>query len=118
MAVFNRLRRARRSDMAVFFRTISSVELRSVLSAPWTFSAITAGITGRAPTDILLIYVFRPIFKTTQNGPRQRSELMPLLGFVIMFHGYDNISLFVPCFDIPVSLGSLCQRIASIYDRL
>ena len=30
---------------------------------------------------------------------------------------YDYISLFASCFDIPVSLGSLFQRIASIYDR-
>lgn len=34
-----------------------------------------------------------------------------------MFHSYDYISLFVPFFDIPVSLGSLFQRIASINDR-
>jgi hypothetical protein len=32
-----------------------------------------------------------------------------------MFHGDDYISRFVPFFDIPVSLGSLFQRIASIY---
>ena len=37
-----------------------------------------------------------------------------LLGFVIMCHGYYYISLFVSCFDIPVSLDSLFQRIASI----
>ncbi len=30
---------------------------------------------------------------------------------------YDDISLFVPFFDIPVSLGNLFQRIASIDDR-
>ena len=40
-----------------------------------------------------------------------------LLAFVIMFHSYDYISLFVPFFDIPVSLGNLFQRIASINDR-
>jgi len=40
-----------------------------------------------------------------------------LLGFVIMLHSYDYISLFVSCFDIPVGLGNLFQRIASIYDR-
>ncbi len=34
-----------------------------------------------------------------------------------MFHSDDYISLFVSFFDIPVSLGSLFQRIASIYDR-
>ncbi len=34
-----------------------------------------------------------------------------------MLHSYDYISLFAPCFDMPVSLGSLFQRIASIYDR-
>ena len=40
-----------------------------------------------------------------------------LLGFAIMLHSYDDISLFVSFFDIPVSLGNLFQRIASIYDR-
>ena len=39
-------------------------------------------------------------------------------GFVIMLHSYDHIPLFVPCFDVPVSLGSLFQRIASVYNRL
>ena len=34
-----------------------------------------------------------------------------------MLHSYDYISLFVPFFDIPVSLDSLFQRIASIHDR-
>ena len=42
---------------------------------------------------------------------------MRLLGFAIMFHSNDYISLFVSCFDIPVSLGNLFQRIASIDDR-
>ena len=37
--------------------------------------------------------------------------------FVFMPHSYDYITLFVSFFDIPVSLGSLFQRIASIYDR-
>ena len=36
---------------------------------------------------------------------------------LIMFHSDDDISLFVSFFDIPVSLGNLFQRIASIYDR-
>jgi len=31
--------------MAVFFLTISSVELRSVRSTPWTFSALTARLS-------------------------------------------------------------------------
>ena len=34
-----------------------------------------------------------------------------------MFQSYDYMSLFVSFFDIPVSLGNLFQRIASIYDR-
>jgi hypothetical protein len=34
-----------------------------------------------------------------------------------MLHSYDDMSLFEPFFNIPVSLGSLFQRIASIYDR-
>ena len=35
----------------------------------------------------------------------------------IMFHSDDNIFLFMSLFDIPVSLGDLFQRIASINDR-
>jgi hypothetical protein len=35
-----------------------------------------------------------------------------------MGHRDDDIALFVSCFDIPVSLGNLFQRIASIDDRL
>jgi len=38
-------------------------------------------------------------------------------GLVIMFQSYDYISLFVPFFNITMSLGSLFQGIASIYDR-
>jgi len=34
-----------------------------------------------------------------------------------MFNSYDYISLFVSCFDIPVRLDHLFQRIASINDR-
>ena len=34
-----------------------------------------------------------------------------------MLHSDDDISLFVSLFDIPVGLGSLLQRIASINDR-
>ena len=34
-----------------------------------------------------------------------------------MRHSYYYISFFASCFDIPVSLGSLFQRIASINDR-
>ncbi len=45
------------------------------------------------------------------------SPYSALLGFVVMLHSYDYISLFVSFVDIPVSLGSLFQRIASIYDR-
>jgi hypothetical protein len=39
-----------------------------------------------------------------------------LSGFVIMFHRYDDISLFVSFVNISVSLDNLLQRIASIYD--
>ena len=34
-----------------------------------------------------------------------------------MLHSYDYISLLVPFFNVPVSLGNLFQRIASVYDR-
>ena len=37
-----------------------------------------------------------------------------LLDFVVMFHGYDYISLFVSFFDIPVGFGNLFQRLSMI----
>jgi len=40
-----------------------------------------------------------------------------LLGFVVMFHSYDDISLLVPFVDIPVGLDNLFQRIAPVDDR-
>jgi hypothetical protein len=39
------------------------------------------------------------------------------LSLAIMFHSDDDISLFVALLDIPVRIGHLFQRIASIYDR-
>ena len=44
-------------------------------------------------------------------------ESSTLSGFVIMFHSYYYISLFVTFVNISVSLSSLLQRIASIYNR-
>ena len=35
----------------------------------------------------------------------------------VLFHSDDDISLFVSCFDIPVSLDHLLKWIASINDR-
>ena len=35
-----------------------------------------------------------------------------------MCHSDDDISLFVSCVDVPVSLGNVFQWIASIDDRL
>ncbi len=40
-----------------------------------------------------------------------------LSGFIITFQSYYYISLFLSCFNIPVSLGNLFQRIAPVYDR-
>ena len=40
-----------------------------------------------------------------------------LLGFVIMLHSYDYISLFVPFIDISVSFDDFFKRIAFVYDR-
>ena len=34
-----------------------------------------------------------------------------------MFHSYNYIALFVSFVNIPVSLGNLFQRIASVYNR-
>ena len=36
----------------------------------------------------------------------------------MLCHSYDNISLFVSCVDVPVSLGNVFQRITFIDDRL
>ena len=69
--------------------------------------------------------------KKTKNGPLSASpsDLLTLraiggpsstkmrLGFAVMLHSYDDISLFVPLLDIPVSLNDFLQGIASIYDR-
>jgi hypothetical protein len=41
-----------------------------------------------------------------------------LPGFVIMFHRDNHTSPLVPLVDIPVGLGHLFQRVASINDRL
>jgi hypothetical protein len=45
------------------------------------------------------------------------SYKVALSGAVIMAYSYDDISLFVSQFNIPVSLSYLFQRIASVYDR-
>jgi hypothetical protein len=45
------------------------------------------------------------------------SSKVALTGSVIMAHSYDDISLFVSQFNIPMSLGYLFQRIASVYNR-
>ena len=44
-------------------------------------------------------------------------HLFKCFQLLIMFKGYDHISLFVPCFDISVCLGNLLRRIAPIHDR-
>ena len=36
----------------------------------------------------------------------------------MLCHRDDDIALFVSCVDVPVSLGNVFQRIASIDDRL
>ena len=38
------------------------------------------------------------------------------LQIYLILHSYDYMSLLMPCFDIPVSLGDLFRRIVSIYD--
>ena len=69
--------------------------------------------------------ISRPHYAVAHKGrahplcEAQRSKVgfSALLGFVIMFQSNYHISLFVPFLDIPVSLGNLFQRIASIDDR-
>ena len=39
-----------------------------------------------------------------------------LLRFVVLLHRYDDISMFLHCFNIAMRLGGLLQRIASIDD--
>ena len=68
----------------------------------------------RCPVEILTL--------TTKPTTIKCSEIAvgnsALLGFITMLYNYDYISLFVPFFNIPKSLGSLFQRIAPVYDRL
>ena len=52
------------------------------------------------------------IIKTTAL----RRQLQRFMGLAVLFHRDDDIALFVSCFDIPVSLDNLFQRIASIND--
>gem|GEM_PF-5919194 len=40
-----------------------------------------------------------------------------LLDFIIVFHNDNDITLFVPIFDITMGIGNLFQSIASINDR-
>ena len=51
------------------------------------------------------------------EAQRNSGRVQCFLGFVVLLHRYDYISLFLPCFDIPVSLSSLFQQIAFIDDR-
>jgi hypothetical protein len=44
-----------------------------------------------------------------QTG-RNREKGSVLSGLAVVFHRYDDIPLFAPCFDIPVRLGSLPDR--------
>ena len=48
--------------------------------------------------------------KVVCSNPTPATNLSP-------YHSDDYVSLFVPFVDIPVSLGNLFQRIASIYNR-
>jgi hypothetical protein len=62
------------------------------------------------------------VSKIPRSAKRPRSETergwrgSALLGFVIMLHSYDYISLFVPFINIPVGLGNLFKRIVFVYD--
>src|SRR3990172_4046692 len=47
----------------------------------------------------------------------QLSATITFIPFFLCLNSDDDISLFVPCFDIPVSLGNLFQWIAPIDDR-
>ena len=49
--------------------------------------------------------------------PASRVNISEWLGLAIVPHSDDYISLFVPLFDIPMSLDNVLQRIASINDR-
>ena len=68
---------------------------------------------------ITLINQYKPTArnKVYKNATNPTGQVHALLGFVVMFHSDDYISLFVSFINIPVSLNNLFQRIASIYDR-
>ncbi len=55
------------------------------------------------------LVILQPTAMTERNVNRSGIAVgcSALLGFVIVFQSYDYISLFVSCFDVPVSLGSL-----------
>jgi hypothetical protein len=54
---------------------------------------------------------------STHCESRIAEKIRALLGFAILFLSYDYIALFVPFFDIAMSLGNLFHRIAFIYRR-
>ena len=57
-----------------------------------------------------------PAFQESLVALHRRYHRSFSLDFTL--YSYDHVSLFVSCFDIAVRLGSLFQRLASIYDRL
>ncbi len=59
-------------------------------------------------------FVLKLLSDSAEEHSGRRSVL---LGFATMLHSYDYISHCVTFFDIPVSLGSLLQWIASTDDR-
>lgn len=74
-------------------------------SAPTTFAVVLYVLTFVAMLFSLLIeFIFYLI-------------IVCILDSGVMAYGNDDISLFVSCLDILVSLGNLLQRIASINDR-
>jgi hypothetical protein len=55
---------------------------------------------------------------TSGFAPRDTDVYCQTLGVIVLFHRDDDIALFVPLVNIPVSLDHLLQWIASINDWL
>ena len=63
-----------------------------------------------------MLWPIRAYKQYNENSACRKSPRCTVVSYML-FHSYGDISLFVSCVDIPVSLGNLFQRIASTYDR-
>ncbi len=93
---------------------------RLLISQPLSKSGLSGAIHGKLCSSLSLWCRALSEFDFPSSSRLVRLAICisydGLLGSVIMFHSDDYISLFMSFFDIPVRLGNLIQRIASVYD--